>query len=44
MFFPLLPFAAVINGAGTFFEQEGGTKNIKYKLRFAKKWPLICIN
>jgi len=30
-------------GAGTFFGQ-GGTENIKYKFRFAKKWPIICIN
>jgi len=22
----------------------GGAENIKYKFRFAKKWPIICIN
>jgi len=32
------------SGAGTFFGQGGGAENIKFKFRFAKKWPIICIN
>jgi len=32
------------SGAEKFFEQEEGAENIKYKFRFAQKWPIICIN
>jgi len=31
------------SGAGTFLDR-GGAENINYKFRFAKKWPIICIN
>jgi len=43
--FPKLFKLASNSGAGTFFEQGGrGAENIKYKFRFTKKWPIICIN
>jgi len=34
--------AVCTSGAGTFFEQEG--QKTKYKFRFSKKCPIICIN
>jgi len=32
------------SGTATFFERGLGAENIKYKFRFAQKWPITCIN